>query len=327
MPIRFHPRWSSKSKRLMSQIRRHRRPRYRKYKRRTGKQRYNKTKNVLKTTVGRSKKNSLYNRVAALEVGSKKHSDYVSLTPELVVWNGTDLNPAKNSYSTILAIQGPLNNGVEGNPNLPDNAQRKSDTIHCSSVRLKGTLRGVRPNDLGAITDHGTMSVFGSTKMQELCHTKFTISILQDMRASIVNPTTGDAQVNALPSTAGAIAIETLYADTITGQSQLQFFGTNNALKSYEASRFKLLHQECVETSFQKPNKQFDINYKVNRKLKYVPPRTGTPPPPNAPSLPYNYGLVIMITCVTPPQDLSWATVLSPPQVTQKSARTYFIDA
>lgn len=294
----------------------------------TGRQRYNKTKNVTTTTVGkRNRKQTLKKRVAALEVGSKKHSDYVSLTPELVVWNGTDLNASKNSYLSVLAIQGPLNNGTEGNTALHDNEQRKSDTIYCSSIRLKGELRGVRPQDNAGITGIPTMNAFAAAKMQELCHTRFTISILQDMRPSIVNAATGDADVNPLPTGANEIAIETIYSDTIAGQSQLQFFGTSNALKSYESSRFKLLHQERFETTFQKPSRFFDIKYNVNRKLKYVPPRSGTPPPPNVPQLPYNYNLVIFVTCVQRPLELSWATVLSPAQITTKTARVYFIDA
>lgn len=294
---------------------------------RRGRQRYNSQRNVSTTKLGRySKKKTLKKRVAALEVSAKKHSDYVSLTPELVVWNGTDLLASKNSYDTLFSIQGPLNDGTQNNL-LDENEQRESDTIHCTSIRLKGTLHGVRPQDLGAITAEGTMGVWAATKMQQLCHTKFTISILLDKRPSSINPATGEAEVNDLPAGANEIAISTIYAKTLTGTSQLQFFGAQNSMKSYKNARFKLLHQEAIETSFQKPNKSFDISYKVNKTLKYVAARAGVPPPANPPSKPYNYGLVVFITCVTPPVEISWATALSPPSLSEKTSRVYFTDS
>lgn len=312
-----------------SAIQRMIRARQRRNRLKSKKQTYNQTTNVLQTNIGRrsTKKSSLTARVAALESGAKKHSDYVSLTPELIVWNGTDLNASKASYTSILAIQGPLNTGAEGNAALSDNEQRKSDTIHCQYVRLKGEVIGVRPQDLGAIGAHGTMSVFGAAKMRQLCHSKITITILLDKRPSSVNAVTGEAEVNPLPTTAGAIAIETIYSKTTAGVNQLQFFGSNNALRSYESSRFKHLHSECIETTYDKPNNQFDITYKIDKTLKYVPPRPPPGAPPNPPSLPYNYGLVVFFTCITPPVEPTFAVCLSPPQVTKKTARTYFIDA
>lgn len=325
-PSRFKPRAYKRYKAARQIQRAFRLRRCRSLVRRSNRQRYNSQRNTSTTTVGSyRKKKTLRKRVSALEVSSKKHHDIVSLTPELVTWNGTDLIPSKNSYDTVLAIQGPLNDGT-ANAQLDEDEQRESDTIHCTSIRFKGTLHGVRPQDLGAIDAEGTMGVWAATQMQRLCHSKFTITILRDTRPSAVNVATGDSEVNPLPVGAAEIAISTLYSATLTGGNQLQFFGANNSLRNYKNSRFKLMHQEMIETSFQKPNKDFSISLKIDKKLKYVPPRGGTPPPQNVPAKPYNYGICFFVTCVTPPAPVSWATALSPPSLSQKTARTYFTD-
>lgn len=298
-----------------------------------GKQRYNSQSNKLVTKAGnkRNVKLTISQRVSHLEVSAKKHTDYISLTDEVITWNGTTqaggapLNPGKNSYPGLLAVQGPLNNGELGNPALDENQQRQSDTIFCTSVNLKGQVTGIRPIDLGIPGGLTNMSIFGAEKMKEICNSAVTITILQDKRSSQQNAD-GTAEVNLLPqASVGETAIESIYGHTSLGGSLLQFFGTQCSLKSYSSTRFKIVHQETIKTSFMNPTRTFDITFAVNKKLKYVPPR---PPPAttNPNTQPYNYNLVVFFTVVSPVQDLSWATYLSPPKLDTKTSRMYFKD-
>ncbi len=293
-----------------------------------GKQRYNRTKNVSKTTLGkRGYKRTLNKRVSALESGSNKHWDQVSLTQEIIGISGTNLNPAGNSFSSILAIQGPLATAAAGNPYMDEAEQRMNDTIFCKSVRLRGCVYGVRPLDAGLPT--GGVMLFGLGKMEELCNTRVHISVLQDMRPSVVGAD-GNSSVNPLPTTPGETPLESIYQTLLPGTSsasQLLQFGVENAQRSYNSSRFKLIHQECLTTTMASYRKYFDIKIKVNRKLKYVPPRQGAPS--NPPAVPYNYNLIVVFTATNPAiaTDPTWAGYLSGPMVTQKTSRTYFTDS
>ncbi len=288
-------------------------------------QKWNKTKNVLQTSLGKSKgKRTTDQRLKALETGSKHHHDKLSLTGELITWNGTALNAAHNSYSGLLAVQGALADGTQ-HATLEENEQRQSDEIFCTSVHFRGEVIGIRPGEL--LDPTGTdMTPFGAEKMKTLCATRIYITVLQDMRPSSVDAA-GQSQVNPLPTAVGQTPMETIYdfVPPTNQQSQLQLFGVENAMKSYGSSRFKIVHQECIETSLEKVHKFFDIKIKVNRKLKYVPPRSGSTS--NPPMPPYNYNLLVYFTCVTHPVPLPWATLLSPVAITTKSSRMYFIDA
>lgn len=327
---KVHGRYSSKSRAVMAAVRKRRgRPRRTRAK---GKQHYNSQDNKLVTKTGNRSagKLTLTKRVAQLEVSAKKHTDYISLTDEAITWNGTTLvggaplSAYKNSYPTLLAVQGPLNNGELGNPALEENEQRQSDTIFCTSVNLKGQVWGIRPKDLGSAI-LANMTIFGGKKMEELCNSIITITILQDKRPSQQNAD-GTADVNLLPqASVGETALESIYGHTSTGGSLLQFFGTSCALKSYKSTRFTIVHQESIKTSFQSPMRTFDITFKVNKKLKFRPPR---PPPAttNPNTQPYNYNLAVFFSVVTPVADLGWSDYLDGPKLDTKTARMYFKD-
>jgi hypothetical protein len=296
-------------------------------------QRYNRTKNVLVSNVGRrGRRLTVKKRLNQLEAGSKHHWDKASLTGELISWNGTDLIPTtKNSYSGLLAIQGPLSDGT-AHESLKENEQRINDTVYCTSVRIRGEVRGIRPQDLGTpafqpATDPSGMNLFGQSMMASLCATRVQITILQDMRPSVVD-SAGQSDVNPLPiSVAGGgpgTALASLYDNPTVGSS-LQFFGVENALRSYESTRFKIVHNECIETSLTRPSKFFDINVKVNKKLKFVPAREGAAQ--NPPKVPYNYNLLVFFSMLSHPVQLPWSPYLSPASVTTKSSRCYFTDS
>ena len=295
-----------------------------------GRQRYNRTKNVLSTSIGRyGTKRTLKKRVAALEAGSSKRWDQISNTVELIQPTGTNLNTNMTSLTSLLAVQGPLCDATAGNPNMPEAEQRMNDTIFAKSVRIRGVVYGVRPLDTGGPAGSPTFDNFGQEKMAQLCTTRIWITILQDMRSSLVGPD-GQSQVNPLPTVAGETALESCYETLLPGTpspTQLTLFGPENALRSYDSSRFKIRHQECITTTKDNYRKFFDIKIKINRKLKYVQPRVATPAPPNPPAPPYNYNLVTVFTCNNPSVPIEWATFLSSPQVLQKTTRLYFIDA
>lgn len=310
---------------------------FRRRRRRPGRQRYNSTKNVLYTNLGRrGHKRTLKTRVSALETGSKKHHDYMNTGVEEIGYLGTSLNANKCSFTSILAIQGALCDGTAGSL-LPESEQRENDTIFCKSVRIRFMISGLRPNELlnsdspgGQQTGPGpppvisTMTAFGAAMMKTICASRIWVTLYEDRRPSTVGAN-GSSLVNPLPTVAGETILETCYDG-----NQIQALGIENCLRSYDASRFKIVHQECITTSFQTPHKWVDITYKVNRKLKYVPPRTAAPPappPPNPPAVPYNYNLLMTVSQTPPLVPVGWVTSLSPCSMSRKSSRTYFIDS
>ncbi len=302
---------------------------FRARRRHTGRQRYNRTKNVLTTTLGRGRgRRTLKKRVAALEAGSSKHWDQISNTVELIQPTGTNLNANKTSLTSLLAVQGPLCDATAGNPLMPEAEQRMNDIIYAKSVRIRGCIYGVRPLDAMVPQFDGGMIYAGAEKFAQLCSTRVWITILQDMRPSLVDAN-GQSQVNPLPTTVGETALESVYETVLTTPSstQLTLFGPENALRSYHSSRFKIVHQECITTTKDHYRKFFDIKIKINRKLKYVLPRTGSPAPANPPAPPYNYNLVTVFTCNNPSVPVGWENFLSSPQVLQKTTRLYFTDA
>lgn len=313
---------------------------FRRRRSRRGAQRYNRTYNTYTATAGKARgKNSLSKRVKALEAGSSKHWDYVSTGVELIGFNGTSLNLNKCSYTSILAIQGPLSDGTSGASSLTEQEQRMNDVISVKSVRIRGMVSGVRPAEGfnadapgGPITGGGpppapytyaTMTAFGAEMMKTLCSSRIYITLVVDKRPSLVG-LNGQSIVNPLPTAAGETVLESIY------EGNLATMGLESALRSYQSSRFKIVHQECITTSFQTPHKFFDIKYNINKVLKYVVPRTAVPPAPppaNVPAFPYNYNLLCVVSCVSPVVPLPWAPTLTGPSLAKKSSRTYFTDA
>jgi len=303
-------------------------------------QRYNRTRNTYTANVGRHRrKSTLKTRVKALEAGSSKHWDYVSTGVESIAFNGTSLNPTKNSFSSILSIQGPLCDGTAGNIATSEQEQRMNDVIHVKSVRIRGMVSGVRPTETfdadapgGPVTGGGpppapytyaTMTAFGAEMMKSLCSSRIYITLIIDKRPSTVG-LLGQSVVNPLPTAPGETLLESVY------EGNLATMGIESALRSYQSSRFKIVHQECITTSFQTPHKFFDIKYNINKTLKYVVPRTAVaplPPPPNPPAFPYNYNLLCVVSCVSPVVPLPWASSLTGPSLAKKSSRTYFTDS
>lgn len=306
-------------------------------KRRRGRQRYNRTKNVLTTSLGRFKRRTVRTRLKALEAGSSKHWDYVSTGQENLLFNGTSLQATKNSYSSLLAIQGPLCDGTAGNPVTSEQEQRMNDVIFCKGVRIRGMLSGIRPKvDLDPDAPGGTntavppappapttMTAFGAEMMKSICSTRMWITLLVDKRPSVVGAD-GQSVVNPLPTAAGETMLETVY------EGNLSTLGIEACLRSYQSSRFKVVHQECIVTSMEHPHKFFDIKYKINKTLKYVVPRTAVPPlppPPNPPAFPYNYNLLCVFSIYPPVVPITWANSITEAQLSRKSSRTYFTDA
>lgn len=306
---------------------------FRRYRRRPRKiaQRYNSVKNVTYSKLGsRGGRKTLSKRVKALEASSSGHHDEASLTAEIISWNGTTLLNSQNSYNEMLHVQGAKADGdFDPGDKEKENERRSSDEIYGKSVRIRGLIKGIRPKDDLAPTDLSTMNPATAQLMREMCKTRVWIHLLQDMRPSKMSAT-GEAQVNALPlATVGDTAICEPFANSPPGflTSQLKFFGAECALRSYAQSRFKLLSSQCITTTFENPEKFFDISYKINRKLKYVPARQGTPSPANPASQPYNYGLYVFLTCVVPTAVPAWSTLaLQSPTLTRKTSRFYYTD-
>lgn len=337
--LRIHKRWSGRSRRLMSAVRRRRgqpgKYRYRRRPRRVA-QRYNKTKNLYKTRLGKTRgKQTLTKRVSALEVSSKHHHDETSNTHEIITWNGTTTLNSRNSFDEILMIQGPKSDGTfETDSKLSEDETRTNDEVFLKSVRIRGMLQGISVKDNLSPTDLATMNSATTALMKKICHSRIWITMMVDKRPFKMNDT-GEAETNPLPSsTVGHVALEEPYKNSPPTflTSQLQFFGPEVALRSYEAGgRFKILSQQCFTTSYENPTKYFDISVKVNKKLKYVAPRpaaAGQPAPANPPTQPYNYRLLCFISSVVKPEVAAWSTlVIQSPVLKLKSSRTYFINS
>lgn len=299
-------------------------------------QRYSAVKNATYTRLGKGRaKQTLKKRVAALEVSSKHHHDYVSNTHETITWNGTTLLPTRNSYEALLMIQGPKSDGTfETDSKLSEDETRTNDEIFCTSVRLRGLVAGIRPKDTLAPTDLDTMNAATTAVMRNICHSRIWITIMVDKRPYKMSAL-GVAETNPLPSAlTGHDALEEPFQNTPPTMltSQLQFFGMETALRSYESGgRFKILSQQCITTSFENPNKYFDIGVKINKTLKFVPARvaaSGQPAPANPPTRPYNYNLLVFFSSVIKPTPLAWETLcLQAPMLTLKSSRCYFVNS
>lgn len=338
MPYRRKSRYSRSSAASVIQLMYRRRRRRRRAPRRSRpvKQRYNSVKNLQYSRLGKTRsKLTLRKRVSALEVSSKHHHDKVSNTPEIITWNGTLLNNSRASYTGLLAIQGPKSdNTFETDSKLSEDETRTNDEIFCKSVRIRGLVKGIRPKDTLAPTDLATMNSATAQLMRNLCHSRIWITLLVDKRPFKMSAT-GEAEVNPLPlSTVGHTAIEEPYQNSPPTflSSQLQFFGPEVSLRSYETgNRFKILSQQCITTSFENPSKFFDISCKINRKLKYVAARVaaaGQPAPANPPTVPYNYNLLVFMTSVVQTAVPAWSTLVTQsPSLTLKSSRCYFINS
>lgn len=352
MPRRivFHPRWSSRSKRLMSAIRRRRgRPRARRKKRAVHNQRYNRVSNKLRsrTVKGPRRPKSLRNRVKALEVSAKKHNDVLEFRKVPILSYGTATNisgqfgddflriPPKNTFGEITPSDA---------PELAEDMVRDGADVYIKSALIKFKLNTWTPSPGLSSTDYLTW-VQNVAQNQSLMHTRVVFTILQDMRPS-VNDGQSTSAPNDLPTIAGERPLESIYrrsglynqadnstmitCDPTMGDTN---YGADNALQSYDTGRFKKVHQSTIVLNSLTPSKQVEHRLVINRRAKYMV-QSQQSGDPSAPSYPVNFNYLLFVsttqsidhTCnLDVPADI--LTLCRPPTIEKLSIRTYFTDS
>lgn len=317
----------------------------------------NKTSNI---RIGRASNPhlSLRTRVKRLEISSAKHYDYmlsrlqgVPITPYGAT-NGTTTN---ESFTQMLAIQPRNGDGtippVSGSARGTERNTREGMEVFCTKVRLRGKVKGIRPQDVEetkncvyTFTDAITGTNFEQTwdhrqtEIRAACQSRVHIMVLQDTRPSSIDPTTGLYEPNPLPVNP-MNAIQGLYlVEGLTTNNSLETMGMDAALRNYTNNRFKVVHNSTLTFDYLHPFKWFDVTINVNKKLVFKPPDPAVVPQGN--SDPVNYNLLFYVSAVPSetqkaesPQFVMNNVAVNPyvpvnllqqPNLSMLSSRTYF---
>jgi len=350
------------AKRKMAPIRR-RRKRYRRapykkrrYSKKKNTTRYNRTRGTVTSQVRRKKKKtSLMQRLRQLEGITKKHWDYTQseLLPESISWNGTSwtgiTNVApKNSFRTLLAIQGRAQDGTYPTDSngfaATDKNTREGDKVFVSMARLRGIIRGAYPQSFHdpVVTVNARQFQTSDPNLIAASKTKVWMVILQDKRPSLVDGN-GLATVNPLPPSGSP----GLYVNTgpLEGlfqskgnTSTLKTNGFGQALRSYNSQRFKVVFTKAYELSCNQPQQEFDVKLNINRMVRYEPPDPAAAASANN-KQPINLNYVVMFctkydmlhnilpSTAGPQAGQSFGTPTQyKPQILRMSSRVYFKD-
>lgn len=326
---------------------RSKRKNYRRKKKVTWSDKMRKTNDAL-VRLKRKPRNSLKDRVRALEGNQSKHFDTILTgytSPHKINWNGVSIAGAgaspRNSFATMLKVTPVLPNGEvqRFSDNFPGTLEneRTGRSIFAKSVRLRGCLYGMRPRQkcidisghqqqidpvvggpFNALSDSNAM-------LTQDCYTKIWMVVLQDMRPSLLD-TDGKSIPNPI-SDAGTdeSPIESIAQYTAAGASTLETYGYGQMLKSYESTRFKVKMAKAFVCTAAKPRVEFDVTLDINKELKYDP----LPYDQGAPSQgtsPLNYNLLVYFlhnTDTTGPVDY---TKLHAAEVKFLTSRLKFLD-
>lgn len=312
-------------------------------------QRYSRVSNQLKSKTVKGSRNpkSLRNRVKALEVSAKKHSDTFQFRKVPILSYGTATNisgqfgddflrlPKKNTFGEITPSDA---------PELAEDLVRDGDEVFIKSALIQFQLNTYTPSPGLSPADYLTW-VQNVAQNQSLMHTRVVFTILQDMRPS-QNDGQSTSIPNDLPTIAGERPLESIYrraglynqannatmvtCDAAMGDSN---YGADNALMSYDSTRFKKVHQSTIILNSLTPSKQVEHRLVINRRAKYMveSQQSGNP---SAPSYPVNFNYLLFVSTTasidsTCNLDVP-STILDlcrPPTMDKLSIRTYFTDA
>lgn len=356
--LRFHPRWSTASRNLMAAVRGRRgrpRRRVRRRRRRTvHNQRYNSVNNALvsRTLQGKRRANTLKNRVAALEVGSKKHHNFLGFRSQQILSYGVatmssgqfGIAPSQLGFLRIPPknTAGEIQNGSS----VIEDQVRSSDEVFVKSALIRFQLETYRPSPL--LTDASAIALVPMLKQSDM-HTRVVFTILKDKFPAL--PTgQSTSEPNPHSSTPGERPLEQIYeragyfdaADNNTmittdyspGGGANTNYGADNSQHSYDGpNRYKIVHQETITLNSLTPRKLVKHRLVINKRLKYMAAaqQEGDPIQPSDP-LNCNYLLFLTTTASINPLDNHnipnpALAMLEPPTVSLLNIRTYFTDS
>lgn len=337
--------WHKKASKIQRAYRSYRK---RKPKRTVHNQKYNSVQNkyVSKTVKGTKNPKSLSNRLKALEVSAKKHHDTLQFRPVQILSWGCATNIAGQYMDDFLKV--PTKNvagEIQNGSSVAEDQVRDGDEIYLKSALIQFQLNTYTPTP--GLSDSDYNLYLGLN--QPFFHTRVVFTILQDMRPS-QNDGQSTSQPNALPQVPGERPLESIYrrsgdfdqadnstmitcdstAPTPMGDSN---YGADNALLSYDSSRFKKVHQESIVLNAITPSKLIKHRLVINRRAKYMvaPQQSGDPLLPSSP-INFNYLLMLSTTAsIDPTCNLdtpeTLLALLRPPTVSKGSCRLYFTDA
>ncbi len=312
-------------------------------------QRYNHVSNQLRSRTVKGVRNSksLKNRVKALEVSAKKHWDVLEYRKVPILSWGTATNISGQMGDSFLQIPNKNTFGEitpSDAPRYAEDMVRDGDDIFIKSALIKFRVNTYSPVPGLADADYTTW-VQNIAQNQSLMHTRVVFTILQDMRPS-VNDGQSTSAPQPLPQGAGERPLESIYrrsgdynqatngtmitCDTTIGDTN---YGADNALMSYDTTRFKKVHQSTVLLNSLTPSKQIEHRLVINRKAKYMvaSQQSGDP---LAPSYPVNFNYLLFLSTtagIDPTCNLdvpeTFLDLSRPPTVDKLSIRTYFTDS
>ncbi len=317
-----------------------------------------KTKDV-KLRLSQYSKPSLKRRVQVLEGNQSKHwdvlrnqSDHTGTVDktQTIQWNGTTSaidapNHYGNSFIQLLAIQPCDTDGTRPRdsdkfPAREDNF-RMGDDVFVTKVRLRGIMLGRVPKtvttsaiggvDVMVNTAAGPTVTAGrqntSALMSVLCRTKIWLVVIQDKRPS-VQDAFGRSEVNvpdAMNSDASPLESLAQYTSAQFGTSStLNTQGYGAFLRSYENSRYAVKLAKAFVTTINSPIVEFDVEFHINKRLKYVPSLT-TDGGIRTPTQPYNYNLYVYFL-TQPPSMEGAANQFESAKILSTTQRLYFKD-
>jgi len=347
-------RFSSKWKKWSSARKIQRAYRKRRTRRTQNNQRYNRVSNKLTshTIQGARNPKSLKNRVKALEVSAKKYHDTKQYRPIPILSYGTTGSiPGMfaDDFLKVLPLDPDDTLDAGYAPKVALDNVRDGDEIYAKSVSIKFRVRGLRPSPMTVNHDASYNMWVGGIALNPLAlHTRVIFTILRDTRPSVV-ASDGTSRPNLIPQDFGLRPMESItekldgYDQTVSnsmitcgapplGVPTDSNFGAMNCLLSYDSSRFKKIHQECIKLDCINPSKVCQHRLVLNKRLKFMvsSQNSGTGTQPNYP-INTNYLLFLTTTTSVDPVcnvnvPRSLLALCDPPTVDKISTRLYFTD-
>lgn len=331
-----------------------RRRRARRGRNRINNQRYNRVTNKLVSRTLQGKRNSktLKSRVSALEVGSKKHHDFLGFRPQQILSYGVATMPAGDfgtAPSDLGFLRIPTKNTageIQNGSSVIEDQVRNGDETFVKSALIRFMLETYKPGPL--LSDASAVSLPPMMSQKDWA-TRVVFTILKDRFPSL--PTgQSTSEPNPHSTTPGERPLEQIYeragyydaadnntmitSDYSPGGGANTNYGADNALHSYDGpGRYKIVHQETITLNSLTPRKLVKHRLVINKRLKYMAAaqQEGDPTQPSDP-LNVNYLLFLTTTASINPLDNHTIPppallMLEPPTISLLNIRTYFTDS
>lgn len=280
---------------------------YKKRKRST--QSYDRKSNVVRaaTRVGARRKNTLKAKVARLLKETKKHADKTQTGYSLISPIGEVGLPSNCNQVFRDIFKLPTLNADDSNPSsIPLSQLRMGNTCYVSSVRFRAKLHNLHIIRPATQTDVEVIA-WRNSAIPQMLDSYITCSILSDKESYTKSP---DGFIpNPLPSSISVPLplpnmLQGLYDNTFpvstAPATQLDQLGVHQALKRYAKNRFKLLSQTTYHFTPNQSTKNIEINFKVNKVLRWRLSGDMDAGGPSSGEIPVNVMYYMVWTCHGP---------------------------